>query len=97
MRGLRELAANYGHSVLVQGFGPVFHLAFTERESIIDYRDSLEIDTQRNGEFVGEMLDRGVRLLSRGLWYLSAAHTDADIQRALDTVDELWSGGQSTV
>ena len=94
IRGLRELAAKYGIPALVQGYGPVFHLAFTERESIIDYRESLEIDKERNSEFVGEMLDRGVRLLSRGLWYLSAAHTEADIQRALDTVDAVWVGGQ---
>jgi glutamate-1-semialdehyde 2,1-aminomutase len=31
------------------------------------------------------MLDKGVRLLSRGLWYLSAAHTKEDVQIALET------------
>ena len=53
MNGLNELAAKSGISVLVQGFGPVFHLAFTERDSIVDYRDSLAIDKQRNSEFCG--------------------------------------------
>ncbi len=93
MSGLKALAARYGLSVLAQGFGPAFHLAFTERDSIVDYRDSLEINSQRNSEFVGAMLDRGIRLLSRGLWYLSAAHTEADIQRALDAVEDIWSAG----
>ena len=93
MSGLCELAAKAGLSVLAQGFGPVFHLAFTERDSIVDYRDSLENDAQRNREFVGAMLDRGIRLLSRGLWYLSAAHTEADIQRALDAAEDVWSAG----
>ena len=69
----------------------MFHLAFTERESIIDYRDSLDVDGRRNSDFVNAMLDRGVRLLSRGLWYLSADHTDADIQLTLETVEETWS------
>ena len=90
MNGLRELAAESGQAILVQGLGPVFHLAFTQRDSIVNYRDSLEIDTQRNREFVGAMLDRGIRLLSRGLWYLSAAHTEAEIQRTLDTVEDVW-------
>ncbi len=93
MNGLRELAAKAGLSVLAQGFGPVFHLAFTERDSIVDYRDSLENDAQRNREFVGAMLDRGIRLLSRGLWYLSAAHTEADIRRALAAAEDVWSAG----
>ena len=91
--GLRELAARYGLPVLIQGLGPVFHLAFTERDSIVDYRDSLEINTQRNSEFVGAMLERGVRLLSRGLWYLSAAHTESEIQETLEAVDDVWSAG----
>lgn len=89
--GLRKLAADCGLPLLIQGFGTVFHLAFTERDSLDDYRDSLEINGERNSEFVGAMLDRGIRLLSRGLWYLSAAHTEADIQQTLDTVEEIWS------
>jgi glutamate-1-semialdehyde 2,1-aminomutase len=93
INGLNELAAKSGLSVLVQGFGPVFHLAFTKRDSIVDYRDSLEINTQRNSEFVGAMLERGIRLLSRGLWYLSATHTEAEIQETLEAVDDVWSAG----
>ena len=91
MNGLRELAAEHGLPLLIQGLGPVFHVAFTERDAIADYRDSLDIDGVRNREFVGAMLDRGIRVLSRGLWYLSAAHTEADIQHTLDTVTEIWS------
>jgi len=91
MNGLRKLAADFGLPVLIQGLGPVFHLAFTERDEIVDYRDSLDIDGVRNSEFVGAMLDRGIRLLARGLWYLSAAHTEADIQHTLETVADIWS------
>ncbi len=91
MNGLRKLAADFALPVLIQGLGPAFHLAFTERDSIVDYRDSVEVDGLRNSEFVGAMLDRGIRLLSRGLWYLSAAHTEADIQLTLETVEDIWS------
>ena len=88
--GMRRLAADFAIPVLIQGYGPAFHLAFTERESIIDYRDSLEADGVRNSEFVRAMLDRGIRLLARGLWYLSAAHTEADIQLTLEAVEDIW-------
>lgn len=92
INGLRKLAANFGLPVLIQGLGPAFHLAFTKRDAIVDYRDSLECDGARNREFVGAMLDKGIRLLSRGLWYLSAAHTEADIQLTLEAVEDIWSG-----
>ena len=92
MQGLRDLAAESGRSVLVQGIGPVFHLAFTQRAAIADYRDSLDVDAGRNRAFIGAMLDRGIRLLARGLWYLSAAHTEADLQCALEAVREVWRG-----
>ncbi|MCY4061287.1 MAG: aspartate aminotransferase family protein [Chloroflexi bacterium] len=88
--GLRDLAAKFGLPVLIQGVGPAFHLAFTERDSILHYRDSLENDGLRNSVFVGAMLDKGIRLLSRGLWYLSAAHNEADIQITLETVEDIW-------
>ncbi|MCY3796838.1 MAG: aspartate aminotransferase family protein [Chloroflexi bacterium] len=90
MNGLRDLAAKFGLPVLIQGYGPAFHLAFTERAAFLHYRDSLEADGLRNSKFVGAMLDRGIRLLSRGLWYLSAAHTEADIQSTLETVEDIW-------
>ena len=91
INGLRTLAARYELSVMIQGFGPVFHLAFTERDSFLDYRDSLANNGALNSAFVGAMLEKGIRLLSRGLWYLSAAHTEADIQQTLQTVESIWS------
>ena len=44
----------------------------------------------RNREFVGQMLDSGIRLLSRGLWYLSTAHTHADVEIALKAAARVW-------
>ena len=93
MQGLRDRAAEAGLPLLAQGFGPVFHLAFTERDVIADYRDSLDVDAGQNRAFIGAMLDRGIRLLTRGLWYLSAAHSEDDIQRALDAAADVWSAG----
>jgi glutamate-1-semialdehyde 2,1-aminomutase len=33
------------------------------------------------------MLRRGVRLIGRGIWYISAAHTDEHVERTLAAVD----------
>ena len=34
------------------------------------------------------MLERGVRLLNDGRWFLSTAHTEEDIDRTLDAADQ---------
>jgi len=86
--GLREIARRERETVLLSGPGPMFHMAFTSRPEIKEYRDCLDCDTAKYGRFVKEMLDNGVRLIGRGLWYISAAHTAADIEQALGVAGE---------
>ena len=94
MNGLNELAAKSGTFRSWRRASDLSSIWLSpSANAIVDYRDSLAIDKQRNSEFVGAMLDRGIRLLSRGLWYLSAAHTEADMQRALNAVEDVWSAG----
>lgn len=88
--GLRQRAARLGLEVLVQGIGPIAHLAFTTREAIVDYRTWLDSNNERYLRFTSKMLDRGVRILGRGLWYISAAHTAEDIAFTLDTAEDVW-------
>jgi glutamate-1-semialdehyde 2,1-aminomutase len=88
--GLRELAARLEIDVLVQSIGPILHLAFTDQTSINDYRSFLAVDKERNRRFVAKMLDHDIRILGRGLWYLSMAHTPEDIAYTLKTVESVW-------
>jgi glutamate-1-semialdehyde 2,1-aminomutase len=81
--GLRRAAADAGQRVLVQGPGPMVHLAFCDLDRATDFRDTLRFDKQKLGAFVHGMQERGVRLLGRGMFYLSAAHTEADVDHAV--------------
>ena len=83
MRGLEEAAREAGVAVLVQGPGPMFHLGFTERGEVRDAREAASFDRLRGARFVAAMQDRGIRLIGRGLWYLSGAHTEEDVDRAV--------------
>jgi glutamate-1-semialdehyde 2,1-aminomutase len=38
------------------------------------------------------MLLRGVRLIERGLWYVSAAHTEEDIRLTLQQAEAVLAG-----
>jgi glutamate-1-semialdehyde 2,1-aminomutase len=69
----------------------MFHTAFTNKTEIKDYRDTLDLDRVKLGKFVAGMHDRGIRIIGRGLWYISAAHTAEDIDHTVDTAAEVFS------
>jgi glutamate-1-semialdehyde 2,1-aminomutase len=93
--GLRKVFQQHGVKVIVQGFGPMFQIYFTERDAIHDYRDYCKyVDTKLYSQFVHRLLDRGIYMTpSNGLhWIISTAHTDTDVQELLQAADQACSG-----
>jgi len=91
IRGLREVFRRRNLKAIVQGFGPMFQIYFTEREAIGDYRDYCSyVDTARYSRFVHRLLDHGIYMTpSNGLhWIISTAHTEADVETLLRAADE---------
>jgi glutamate-1-semialdehyde 2,1-aminomutase len=89
MQGLQSIAQKYGLNMLVQGPGPMFNTSFTSLPQVHNYRDVLAADKQLLGKFIAGMHNHGVRIIGRGLWYISAAHTQADIEQALTAADQV--------
>ncbi len=90
MEGLRDLGRRHQLPLHVQGLPCAFHVSFTDHTPIRDYRDyALHCDKERYSVFTEAMLARGVRLIGRGIWYVSAAHTDEHVQRTLEAVDQV--------
>lgn len=85
--GIAAIAGELGLPVQVQGPGPMFHVAFVD-EPLSDYRTAARMDTPRYHRFAAALMERGVRVIERGLWYVSTAHTDADIDETLAAVRE---------
>jgi glutamate-1-semialdehyde 2,1-aminomutase len=85
MGGLWAAAKEAGLTLLIQGPGPMFHVGFTPLERVRNLRDTLTYDKTLYAQFVGRMQERGIRLIGRGLWYLSAAHTPEDIETAVES------------
>jgi len=55
----------------------------------VDYRSHLRhTDAGKLAQFTDRLLERGLRPIPRGLWYLSAAHTEEDVETTLRAVDE---------
>ncbi len=91
MEGLRTAAAKHNIPLLVQGPGPMFHTAFTEKLAIRELRDLWDVDDSMLARFVDGMMDEGVRVIGRGLWYISFAHTDTDIDQAIAAADRVFA------
>ncbi len=89
MVGLRRAAQKAGQNLLVQGVGPIFITAFTSLPQLHDFRDTLAGDKAKLGRFVAGLHDRGVRVIGRGLWYISAVHTEQEIDHAIAVAEEV--------
>ncbi|MDN3688776.1 aspartate aminotransferase family protein [Cyclobacterium jeungdonense] len=83
-QGLRQLAKDTGQPLLVSGIGPIAHTGFSDKNAVFDFRDVLSFDKGKLKHFISGMHDRGLRVIGRGLWYISAVHTEAEIDRALE-------------
>ena len=90
MDGLRALCNKHEIPALVQGPGPVFSLTFTDADSITDWRDhAAHADTDAYARFCEGMLERGVRLIGRGIWFVSTEHGMMDVAQTLAAADEV--------
>ena len=89
MQGLCDLAAKHGIPLQPQGPGLVFHAAMLKPGAatgpIREYRDYAQRqDAPRWAHLRRCLLEEGVRAIERGLWFISLAHTKADIDEALE-------------
>jgi glutamate-1-semialdehyde 2,1-aminomutase len=81
---LRAVADGLGLPLLVSQVGPVVFTSISSADRVRDYRDVVDLtDFERWASLRLELLVEGVRLLERGLWYLSTAHDEDDISRTV--------------
>ena len=88
---LREVFRRRKIDAIVQGFGPMFQIYFTQKDSIHDYRDYCQhADTKKYSRFVHALLDRGIYMTpSNGLhWIISTVHTEQDVEALAIASDE---------
>ncbi len=83
MDGLRSIASEAGYPLLVQGLPGVFHTSFADQAEIRDYRDYYRCSGPSQCQIVDALLEHGIRITGRGTWFLSAAHSERDIEHTL--------------
>ena len=83
--GIADALKPTGLPVVLSGDGPVFQVSFMD-EPAKNYRETLRARTDLYADFLLGLLDHGVLVLPDGRWYVSAVHTDEDIDRTLEAV-----------
>lgn len=91
MDELRTAAREAGAPLLVDGPGPVFQTYLTDQTEVRDYRDFAATDRAGMARLHQALLDRGVNIVPRGLWFVSAAHTEDDIDQTVAAVADALS------
>ena len=89
MDEIGDLTKKHNQTVRIQGPGALFCVSFHDRE-IWDMRDAFVDTGDRYFIFRELLLDRNIHIFptEKGLWYLSAAHTEDDVEKTLKAVDE---------
>ncbi len=90
MEGIRNLTSQSSLPLTVRGTAPVFHLSFVPEnaEPVVDYRTALQTDAALTQTFWIELQQRGIRVTPEGLWFVSTAHTQDDIDKTLEAVKD---------
>jgi glutamate-1-semialdehyde 2,1-aminomutase len=81
--GLRGAAKAAGVPLLVQGPGPVVQTCITDADDVRNFRDFAATDRAAMVRLHGLLMDRGVNIVPRGLWFLSSAHSEADVDETI--------------
>jgi glutamate-1-semialdehyde 2,1-aminomutase len=82
--GLLAAATGAGLTAVADGVGPAFTVSLGLKGPPRDYREFALADTATYGRFAEGMARRGVLGLMRGMWYVSTAHTERDVDRAVE-------------
>jgi glutamate-1-semialdehyde 2,1-aminomutase len=88
MKGIAERAAKAGKRAAVRGLPPCLHVSFGETGEVTDYRTFARRDAAAHERFWEALQEQGVRTVPEGTWFVSAAHTEEDVERSLRAVEE---------
>lgn len=90
MNGLKEVFTQRGIVHEIVGYPAVFNVRF-DLQGPTDYRSAMKANRAKYLDFAFDLLQQGIRILPRGTWFLSSAHSDSDIEKTLAAVAKVLS------
>lgn len=93
MKGLGDLAESASFPIHIQGLPMAFHLSFGEGD-VVDFKGLQAKDDSRYRAFAEALFQHGVWVARRGIWYLSTAHGDHEVEVTLERVESAFDSMQ---
>nr|MDO8135813.1 aspartate aminotransferase family protein [Candidatus Njordarchaeum guaymaensis] len=85
VKGLRDHIEDMKIKAIVQGFGSVFQVMFTDLMKVENYRDFLKVQEIPYQTFAKEMVNQGQWINNYGVhWFVSSAHSKEDIENTIE-------------
>ena len=93
VEGLCARAAAAGIPMTSNHVGTMWGIFFSDEQKIINYSQVMQCDTERFAKFFHGMLEEGVYLAPASFeaGFMSAAHTDEDIQNTLEAAERVFT------
>lgn len=93
VEGLQQKANKAGIPFTTNHVGSMFGFFFTEEDSISNYQQVMDCNTERFNQFFHGMLEAGINLApaSYEASFMSAAHTESDIQYTLEAAKKVFA------
>jgi len=88
-KGLKEISRRRGIPTLLQGPRGMFLFQFIDKEVAYSVRDLREADVEKQNRFRTFLAEEGILMMWGGRWYVSACHTEADVDKALECADRV--------
>jgi glutamate-1-semialdehyde 2,1-aminomutase len=83
MEGIKAALAHAGVTATVTGFPEIFHIGLGLKAPPRNYRDIIALDRAGYVRLTTALLQRGVRALERGAWFISTEHSDAVVDETI--------------
>jgi glutamate-1-semialdehyde 2,1-aminomutase len=92
---MKELSLEFASAGIeheIVGYPAVFNVRF-DLKGPTEYRSAMKANRERYANFAFALLNKGIRILPRGTWFLSSAHTSSDIDKTMSAVREVLQAG----
>ena len=81
--GLRETARVLGAPLVVNRLGSILQLLWDPNVPVRHYEDAYHSDSAAVADIAANLIGSGIFALERGLWFLSTAHSEEDVDRTV--------------
>jgi glutamate-1-semialdehyde 2,1-aminomutase len=89
--GMVEAGARHGFAVQAPGEDAVWGIRFTDRRPLRTWMDLTTANKELGWRWAIELMKRGLLVNPNEKFYISIAHTDADVDRTLGIVDDAFA------